>query len=217
MQMSSLYPVRSLTTLPVTDDRYWKKVSDDAKDFVKSCLSVDPSKRLTADQAMDHPVSAILLQVDRLVLGAYRDGLTVAEGSCMRARTRPERRVAGKLPETLEGESAQYEILLYAELDKALIIFMQTAINAVRAGTRFRTFAALAHNTSNVSDTGASEAMAANKKHELISDDEEEGDDEFHDTEDARASVEDKNGNANASADADADLAKKMDAAKVSS
>ena len=36
-------------------DRYWKNVSAEAKDFVKACLTVDPKKRLTADQGMAHP------------------------------------------------------------------------------------------------------------------------------------------------------------------
>ena len=36
-------------------DRYWKNVSNEAKDFVKACLTVDPKKRLTADQGMSHP------------------------------------------------------------------------------------------------------------------------------------------------------------------
>lgn len=54
--------------------------------------------------------------------------------------------------------------------------------------------------------------MASAKKHELISDDEDDGEDEYHDTEEADASVENRNGNASV----DADLAKKMDAAKVS-
>jgi serine/threonine protein kinase len=43
-----------------TDDRYWKNVSPEAKDFVRSCLLVDPSKRITADEAMNHKASPVL-------------------------------------------------------------------------------------------------------------------------------------------------------------
>lgn len=35
-------------------DRYWKHISPEAKDFVKLCLTVDPSKRITADEAIQH-------------------------------------------------------------------------------------------------------------------------------------------------------------------
>ncbi|KAN0064850.1 Calmodulin-dependent protein kinase cmk2 [Thecaphora frezii] len=35
-------------------DRYWKNISSEAKDFVKACLTVDPKKRITADEAMEH-------------------------------------------------------------------------------------------------------------------------------------------------------------------
>ncbi|EOR01424.1 hypothetical protein E3P92_01584 [Wallemia ichthyophaga] len=35
-------------------ERYWSKVSDHAKDFVKALLQPDPSKRLTAEQALNH-------------------------------------------------------------------------------------------------------------------------------------------------------------------
>ncbi|KAJ2368794.1 Calmodulin-dependent protein kinase cmk2 [Coemansia sp. RSA 2610] len=37
------------------DDRYWKDVSDQAKDFIRSCMCGDPEKRLTAEQALKHP------------------------------------------------------------------------------------------------------------------------------------------------------------------
>ncbi|KAJ2384889.1 Calmodulin-dependent protein kinase cmk2 [Coemansia sp. RSA 2611] len=37
------------------DDRYWKNVSDQAKDFIRSCMCGDPEKRLTAEQALEHP------------------------------------------------------------------------------------------------------------------------------------------------------------------
>ncbi|CAN0019104.1 unnamed protein product, partial [Phaeothamnion confervicola] len=34
---------------------YWGKISDDAKDLIKRCLTVDVSQRLTAAQAVEHP------------------------------------------------------------------------------------------------------------------------------------------------------------------
>lgn len=33
----------------------WPKVSDNAKDLVKRMLNPDPSKRLTAQEVLDHP------------------------------------------------------------------------------------------------------------------------------------------------------------------
>ncbi|KAJ9109048.1 hypothetical protein QFC21_000374 [Naganishia friedmannii] len=36
-------------------DMYWSKVSDEAKNFIKALVNVDPEKRLTATEAMNHP------------------------------------------------------------------------------------------------------------------------------------------------------------------
>ncbi|CEH18435.1 pkinase-domain-containing protein [Ceraceosorus bombacis] len=36
-------------------DRYWKNVSQEAKDFIKGCLTVDPAKRLTSEEGLAHP------------------------------------------------------------------------------------------------------------------------------------------------------------------
>lgn len=36
-------------------DMYWNKVSDEAKDFIKALVNVDPEKRLTAAEALNHP------------------------------------------------------------------------------------------------------------------------------------------------------------------
>lgn len=33
----------------------WDRISSNAKDFVKRCLIVDPSKRITAEAALQHP------------------------------------------------------------------------------------------------------------------------------------------------------------------
>eukprot|EP00164_Ancoracysta_twista_P016055 GFYU01026785.1.p1 GENE.GFYU01026785.1~~GFYU01026785.1.p1 ORF type:complete len:285 (+),score=66.92 GFYU01026785.1:250-1104(+) len=37
------------------DGPVWKKVSDDAKDFIEKCLVVEPGKRMTIQQALKHP------------------------------------------------------------------------------------------------------------------------------------------------------------------
>lgn len=34
---------------------YWRDVSSTARDFVRACLTVDPAKRLTCEQALEHP------------------------------------------------------------------------------------------------------------------------------------------------------------------
>jgi serine/threonine protein kinase len=36
-------------------EKYWSQVSELAKDFISKLLVVDPSKRLTAEQALEHP------------------------------------------------------------------------------------------------------------------------------------------------------------------
>jgi len=37
------------------DEKYWRNISSYGKDFVKTLLQVDPEKRATAEQALDHP------------------------------------------------------------------------------------------------------------------------------------------------------------------
>ncbi|CAM9657996.1 unnamed protein product, partial [Hapterophycus canaliculatus] len=39
----------------VFHDELWDSTSDQAKDFVGRCLVVDPQKRMTAKQALEHP------------------------------------------------------------------------------------------------------------------------------------------------------------------
>jgi calcium/calmodulin-dependent protein kinase I len=36
------------------DEEYWTCVSDDAKDFIRCLLTLNPRKRLTASQALEH-------------------------------------------------------------------------------------------------------------------------------------------------------------------
>ena len=36
-------------------EEYWAGVSDTAKDFIDKCLTIDPEKRMTAHQALNHP------------------------------------------------------------------------------------------------------------------------------------------------------------------
>ena len=37
-----------------TPDEYWRNVSQDARDFIKRCLTVDPKQRMTAHQSLQH-------------------------------------------------------------------------------------------------------------------------------------------------------------------
>jgi calcium/calmodulin-dependent protein kinase I len=37
---------------------YWRGVSSQAKDFIRSCLTIDPAKRITAHMALQHPFVA---------------------------------------------------------------------------------------------------------------------------------------------------------------
>lgn len=37
---------------------YWRGVSDSAKDFIRRCLTIDPARRMTAHEALQHPFVA---------------------------------------------------------------------------------------------------------------------------------------------------------------
>ncbi|KAI9852553.1 MAG: hypothetical protein M1838_000421 [Thelocarpon superellum] len=37
---------------------YWRGVSEQARDFIRSCLTIDPSRRLTSHEALSHPFLA---------------------------------------------------------------------------------------------------------------------------------------------------------------
>ena len=41
-----------------TPVEYWRGVSDSAKDFIRRCLTIDPAKRMTAHEALQHPFVA---------------------------------------------------------------------------------------------------------------------------------------------------------------
>jgi len=41
-----------------TPVEYWRGVSDAAKDFIRRCLTIDPAKRMTAHEALQHPFVA---------------------------------------------------------------------------------------------------------------------------------------------------------------
>ncbi|KAH6847322.1 kinase-like domain-containing protein [Chaetomium sp. MPI-CAGE-AT-0009] len=41
-----------------TPVEYWRGVSDSAKDFIRLCLTIDPGKRMTAHEALQHPFVA---------------------------------------------------------------------------------------------------------------------------------------------------------------
>lgn len=41
-----------------TPIEYWRGVSDPAKDFIRRCLTIDPAKRMTAHEALQHPFVA---------------------------------------------------------------------------------------------------------------------------------------------------------------
>ena len=36
-------------------DKYWKDISSEAKDMIRKLMTVDPTKRITVAQALDHP------------------------------------------------------------------------------------------------------------------------------------------------------------------
>jgi len=44
---------------------YWEDVSEKAKDFIRGCLTVDPAKRLTAKQCMNHPWLSLEVAVEK--------------------------------------------------------------------------------------------------------------------------------------------------------
>lgn len=54
---------------------YWRGVSDAAKDFIRRCLTIDPAKRMTAHEALQHPFVADWAR------GAGADGADGAKGA----------------------------------------------------------------------------------------------------------------------------------------
>ncbi|KAI7847823.1 kinase-like domain-containing protein [Circinella umbellata] len=37
------------------DEQFWSGISEESKDFVRRCLTIDPTKRITAHEALEHP------------------------------------------------------------------------------------------------------------------------------------------------------------------
>ncbi|KAI9009352.1 kinase-like domain-containing protein [Phycomyces nitens] len=37
------------------DEQWWSNISEEAKDFIRRCLTIDPTKRMTAHEALQHP------------------------------------------------------------------------------------------------------------------------------------------------------------------
>lgn len=51
--------IRETTKGRVTfHDRFWKHVSETARDFIRKLLVVDPKQRMSAEEALRHPVSS---------------------------------------------------------------------------------------------------------------------------------------------------------------
>lgn len=50
---------------------YWRGVSDGAKDFIRRCLTIDPARRMTAHEALQHP----------FVVGYHRGGADGDKGA----------------------------------------------------------------------------------------------------------------------------------------
>lgn len=42
---------------------YWTNVSETARQFIRECLTVDPTRRLTASRALEHKVGLFLFPV----------------------------------------------------------------------------------------------------------------------------------------------------------
>ncbi|RUS31262.1 hypothetical protein BC938DRAFT_478170, partial [Jimgerdemannia flammicorona] len=54
-------------------ERYWKGISDEAKNFIRALLNPDPDARLTADQALAHPWISGLTASDYDLLDSVRE------------------------------------------------------------------------------------------------------------------------------------------------
>lgn len=54
---TNLEEVQAIATanFSFTPVEYWRGVSQEARDFIKRCLTVNPKKRMTAHQALQHP------------------------------------------------------------------------------------------------------------------------------------------------------------------
>ena len=61
----------------------WARISDEAKDFVRSLMCVDPTKRVTCEEALQHPWLRLhtFLSLRKLELPLSRSLTLVAKGS----------------------------------------------------------------------------------------------------------------------------------------
>ena len=103
------------------DDPIWEGISDDAKDIVARLLTVDAVKRLTAQQALDHP----------WVQGQCFGSAT--EGACGRGREGAEGRASGAGPGLWvrkEGRGQGGELLVQGQG----VAYMKTGERAPGAG-----------------------------------------------------------------------------------
>ena len=58
-----------------TPEDYWRGVSEAAKDFVRRCLTIDASRRMTAHEALQHPFLAAYSRVDTPIEAAAMTNL----------------------------------------------------------------------------------------------------------------------------------------------
>ncbi|KAF4754842.1 Serine/threonine-protein kinase Kist [Perkinsus olseni] len=49
------YPPDNMAEAVEFEPRYWRHISNEAKDFLTRCLSIDPQQRMTAKEALNHP------------------------------------------------------------------------------------------------------------------------------------------------------------------
>ncbi|KAK4232018.1 putative calcium calmodulin-dependent protein kinase [Podospora fimiseda] len=58
---------------------YWRGVSESAKDFIRRCLTIDPAKRMTAHEALQHPFVAGWMARQQMMGGNGEKGLQEAD------------------------------------------------------------------------------------------------------------------------------------------
>ncbi|KAJ1440236.1 hypothetical protein B484DRAFT_427490, partial [Ochromonadaceae sp. CCMP2298] len=86
--------------------KYWDKVSEDAKDLVRRLLVVDPSCRLTADEALAHPWVA----ADSKTLSSYDLSSSLSELELPHAPANAGGIAAGSISAELREEMEQMQL-----------------------------------------------------------------------------------------------------------